>query len=165
MRARPFDGDVELHNPYRRADGQIGARVEVHLPGVTRSFDSHGMTSNQVVAKIAEIEAQHAIRTGRLTGFRAIQGSEIVRGGKTYRVVDCTIMDGGVTLYLDVRLVDGSEMRRVDGFPIKKAYHLLSSVPPDAEVAAMVRAALPEDSEAVQKAHEEFVAKVKAKRP
>ena len=151
--------ELELSNPYRRKDGHVGARAVLRIDGredgwhQSYHFDTHGMTSAQVVAKAAEIEAYHAKKAERLNGFRKIQGSMV----GDYGIVDCSIHDNGVTLYLDVRPV-------ASGFPIRKRYGNLDAIPSDEEIVAMVTAALPTSTDEIQQAHDAFVAKVNAKR-
>lgn len=153
---------LALSNPYRRGDGHIGARAAVkveHPDGwvETYAFDTHGMTSQEVADKTAALEGHHAKKAARLTGFRLIQGNEIAAGGQVYRIVDCTIFERGIALYLDVR-------PRAPGFPIRKVYGNLDALPSDEEILAMVTAALPNSTDEIQQAHDAFVAKVKAKR-
>jgi len=154
--------DLRFGIPRRRADGHLGARATVaiaHEAGWHQdySFDTHGMTSAEVAAEVARIESYHADKANRLSGFRKITGSQIVNGGVPYRIVDCTIFDAGVTLYVDVR-------PPAQGFPLRKAYHRIEAVPSDGEIVGMVIAALPESDEAIAAAHAEFVAKVEARR-
>lgn len=150
---------LELSGPYRRKDGHVGARAVLKIHGredgwhQSYHFDTHGMTSAQVVAKAAELERYHEKKAARLNGFRSISGMEI----KGYRVVDCSIHDNGVTLYLDVR-------PRAHGFPMRKMYGNLDAIPSDEEIVAMVTAALPNSTDEIREAHDAFVAKVNAKR-
>jgi len=153
---------LDLRAPYRRNDGHIGAhaRMKVEHPDgwvETYAFDTHGMTSQQVVDEAAAIAEHHAKKATRLTGFRSIQGMEIAAGGQVYRIVDCTIFERDIALYLDVR-------PRAPGFPTRKVYGNLDAVPSDEEIVAMVTAALPNSTDEIQQAHDAFVAKVKAKR-
>lgn len=150
--------ELTLTKPYRRSDGHLGARAALLINrddgrSQTYCFDTHGMTSAQVVEKAATIEAYHGKKAGRLNGFRSISGVEI----NGYCIVDCSIHDNGVTLYLDVR-------PKVSGFPIRKAYGNVDAIPSDEEIVAMVTAALPNSTDEIQKAHDAFVAKVNAKR-
>jgi hypothetical protein len=149
---------LDLLDPYRRKDGHIGARAVVKIEredGWHQSyqFDTHGMTSAQVVAKAAEFETYHHQKAERLNGFREIQGTEI--GG--YRVVDCSIHDNGVTLYLDVR-------PKVSGFPIRVRCATMDAVPSNEDIVKMITGALPVSQTEIADAHAEFVRKVNEKR-
>lgn len=148
---------LDLSSPYRRKDGHIGARAVLKIEredGWHQSyhFDTHGMSSAQVVAKAEEIETYHAKKADRLNGFRDIQGMTV--GG--YVVVDCSIHDNGVTLYLDVR-------PNGDGFPIRVRCATMDAVPSNEDIVKMIADALPNLS-AIEDAHSEFVRKVNEKR-
>lgn len=146
-----------METPYRRADGHIGARATVDAEtGDCRqsySFDTHGMSSGEVAAKVLELELYHAAKAARLESLRRLHGMVVARG---YAIVDCTILDSGVTLYVDVR-------PEAKGFPIRRAYQLVDLVPTNDAILKMIVEALPDDA-AIHAAHAEFVAKVEARR-
>jgi len=149
---------LDISNPYRRADGHIGARAVLRIEredGWNQSyhFDTHGMKSAEVVAKASEMEAYHEQKAARLNGFREISGMEI-RG---YRVVDCSIHDNGVTLYLDVR-------PKVAGFPIRVRCATIDAVPSNEDIVRIITDALPASETEIDDAHAEFVRRVNEKR-
>jgi hypothetical protein len=156
--------ELVLHSPYRRKDGQIGSQAEVTISGHPEGwsgfyrFDTHGMTPAQVIDKGKEIKAYHEAKATRLTGFRGVQGVVLQ---SAYQIVDCTIFDRDVTLYLDVRKValDGVQ-EKVHGFPIELRYYSMDKVPTDKEILEIVSAALPKFQDDVTSAHDAFVAKV-----
>lgn len=149
--------ELRIEKPHRRSDGQVGARATVSVPHDTRpqdySFDTHGMTSREVVGKIADIERYHAAKVERMDRFRRLHGMVVARG---YTIVDCTILDAGVTLYIDVR-------PQAKGFPFQRAYQSISAIPTNDAILKIIAAALP-DVDAIESAHAEFVAKVEARR-
>jgi hypothetical protein len=151
---------LKLENPYARSNGQIGARATLRIDHPTRpqsfSFDTHGMTSQQVVDEAARIENYHAAKVSRLDIFRRLHGFVVNHGGIDFTIVDCTILDAGVTLYVDVR----PPAKR---FPLRIACHAIENIPTNDAILKMVTEALP-DSSGIASAHAEFVAKVEARR-
>jgi len=147
--------------PTRRAkDGQLGARASVRCGGrhpKSYAFDTHGMTSGQVVAEAQRLSDYHEAKMAKLASFTAVRGTELNANGAVFRVVDCTIFDAGLTLYLDVRK-DGSTTP-VAGFPIMVKCRVIDAIPSNAEILKIIRAALPDDTSAKQ-AHDAFVRKV-----
>jgi hypothetical protein len=152
--------------PTRRKDGHLGTRVKVRCEGThpkTYAFDTHGMNSTEVAEKIASLDAYHSAKMARLRDFGAVRGVEFVVKGDTYRVVDCTIFDAAVTLYLDVRRIEqGGKMRPVTGFPIRMKYRDIALIPSNAAILNMIRESLPDDEEE-KEAHNLFVRKVREK--
>lgn len=163
---------LDIRNPYRRSDGHVGARTVLqieHADGWHQqyAFDTHGMTSSQVAARASAIEEYHDAKAARLTGFRSVQGIEFLVNGDTFRVVDCTILDAGVTLYLDARrIAEDGAAQNVRGFPVRRSYHDIAAVPPNEEILlTMIRMLIADYATLdVATAHAEFVAKVAARR-
>lgn len=148
---------LRMEAPYKRRDGHIGARASVAIlessHPQTYSFDTHGMTSQQVADEAARLETYHAAKAERLERFRRLHGMVVARG---YTIVDCTILDAGVTLYVDVR-------PNATGFPLRHAYQSIGAVPTNDAILKIVAEALP-DAGTIDDAHAEFVAKVEARR-
>lgn len=162
----------EFGRPYKRRDGKLGARVSVRCESRgwhgQIDFDSHGLTSAEVAARIDAFAAKHEAKASRLTDFRAVLGTEIVAHGVVYRIVDCTIRGDRDDLYVDVRRLDqqGEEIvARVAGFPLQRRYPAIADIPNMQAIVQMVRQALPDDEREVEKLHEEFTRKVAAKLP
>lgn len=158
------EAGITLSSPTRRTDGQIGARAIVDVKHADNwnqqyGFDTHGMSSDAVVAKVAEITAYHDSKAARLTAFRKIQGQDVKLGGAAYRIVDCTIFDNGVTLYLDVRR-DGA---KVPGFPVRIQCYEIGKVPDDETIMKLLTSRLPVEADEIETAHAEFAAKVSMK--
>lgn len=149
---------LSFENPSRRMDGHIGARATIALERADGwhqhyHFETHGMTSGQVADEIRRLEVYHAAKAERVERFRRLHGMVVTRG---FTVVDCTILDRGVTLYVDVR-------PQAKGFPLRIAYHGIENVPTNDAILGMIAQALP-DVSAIETAHAEFVAKVEARR-
>lgn len=166
--------DHEFGKPYRRRDGQIGAPVRMRIEHggwhANYSFDSHGMSSSDVAKKLDDLAAYHEKKSACMTRFRGVQGVEIENGDDTYRIVDCTVFDKAVTLYVDVRRVTAGVFKGqqremlvpVQGFPMTTKYRDITQVPSNEAILAMIRENLPDD-EPLEAAHNEFVKKVREK--
>lgn len=161
---------INFSRPYRRKDKRLGARARVTAThkgfDAPYAFDTHGMTAEEVAARISAVQRHHERRADRLTGFIAVRGREYVRNGDVYRIVDCTILDNGrpdgpVQLYVDVRRIVGSQMLAVDGFPLKQRYTDVQEVPPDGAIVQMVENELPVPEDIGAK-HEAFTRRVDA---
>lgn len=161
------ESTLAIHSPSRRGP-HIGARAEVrivHDSGFhqTYAFSTHGMTSDAVVDRVAEIEAYHEAKTARLLSMRSLHGHEFTVESKGFRIVDCAIFDKGVTLYVDVRDISQEPAQQVAGFPMRVSYRALGAVPDEAAILAAVVAKIP-PTENLEAANAAFVAKVTAKR-
>lgn len=154
---------LDFGKPSKRQDGQIGARAKVRCEGAhpkTYAFDTHGMNSSEVAAKAREMSDYHDAKMARLADLADVRGHEFTVGDDVFRVVDCTIFDQAVTLYLDVRKIEqDGRMTQVHGFPIHKRCRSIDGIPSNAVIIQMMRDVLPNE-ESVQSAHEEFVQKV-----
>lgn len=158
---------LTLVSPSRRK-GQIGALAEIRTEAngytQTYAFNTHGMTSDAVVARVAELEAYHDAKTGLLVTLRGLLGTEFTVGDESFRIVDCTIFDKGVTLYVDVRNISQDSVQKVAGFPMRVSYRSLDAIPDEAAILAMTTARIPEPAAVIAAAHAVFVGKVTAKR-
>jgi len=144
--------------------GKLGARAVVvpdddHGWAARYEIDTHGMSADEVVAKLAQLETRHERWAQRLTTLGAVLGVEIVVENATYRLVDCTIPANSSTLIIGVREVVGSQERVVDGFPALIPFGPIENVPSNEAILDEVRRMLAASLE-VTDAHEKFKAKV-----
>jgi hypothetical protein len=157
---------IDFDKPHRRRDGHVGARAYVRCVGShpkTYAFDTHGMTSTQVAEKINAFAMYHDAKMAKLREYGAVRGVEFVVDGTVYRVVDCTIFDAGVELYVDVRRVEESGMFPVAQFPLRMKYRDIALLPSVTKITDDIRAALPTGDSETENLHHEFVTKVRNK--
>jgi len=125
--------------------GELGARVIVRVDGSYAgrySFDTHGMSPDDVTAKIAELQVYHDKKCARLAGFAGVIGVEFVIGGRVFRIIDCTITEvgGQPELYVDVRELVGNErVPAGSDFPLRLRFASIGDVHENATIVALAR--------------------------
>lgn len=132
--------------------GKIGAHAIVtdDSHGWTAQYDlhTHALKPAEVAAKVTEVRERHRKWAGCIDRFADVRESEIVISQVTYRIVDCTIPSGRPFdhgfIIIGVREVDGENLRRVSGFPLRLPFPSFDAVPANEAIIAEVRARLEE---------------------
>ena len=150
MKVRLASGKVS-----RDKRGRKGTRLKITTPvgepwaGVY-SIDTHGLSPEQVTTKVARIEAHHAKKSVRFTGFRDVCAEPFAVGEEEFRITDCLLLDVGepggdveLRIYARRRIgdVDGERIGR-PFFPMVIAANDVDALPSDEEIVAIVRSRL-----------------------
>ena len=166
---------VTFDKPTKRRDGKVGAHCLVELKSGgwcgEYAIDTHGLTPEETVDRIAKVEEYHAKKAAKLTQYRPLQGVEFVSLSEVYRITDCTVREIGtdVELYLNVRypyfeMVNGvsvEQTRCVPGFPKRIVAPTVDELPTNEQITEMVRVALAAET-SVEDKHESYVQRVNA---
>ena len=149
--------------------GHLGARMfarHAHNGWEARyEVDSHGKTSSEIAAYLVELDARHQRWAERMTGLQSLLGVEIAVSRETFRITGATIPPRSQEqhfLIVGVRRVDGEQLRKVDGFPLKIRLRSIDDCPSNEEIIEEITVNLNAES-GVAAAHEEFVGKVARK--
>ena len=148
---------------------QLGARAFVTFEAgswiARHEIDSHGMSADDLTEHIATLQRRHDLWAETMDSLSEMLGVDVTVGGKIFRITDCTIpprLTERHILVLGVRLVDGTELRKVAGWPIHIELRRLADVPSREEMAEMIERRLTEQQSVVD-AHADFIGKVAAK--
>lgn len=122
---------VDIGQPFPDLSGKVGATVRLNLAdggwnGHYR-FETHGMTDDEILAKIAAVTQRHQARAARMNGFAAIN-RDLVVSGSAFRLVDLTIADQGTDVVLRFALEDANGVRVAE---IKRTFRAVADVPVD----------------------------------
>jgi len=152
-------------------DGRIGSHVELHLHAETAEewsgtyrFASHGMTSDEFVARVGDLKAYHAAKMSRLNGFRALKMRDVNVGGVKHRIIEANILERGtdVELRLGVYVISALGHQH-HAFTMDHRngliYPNIEAVPDDDAIVAIVRKRI-SDLTWVTSTHEQLKAAV-----
>ena len=161
MKVRLASGKVT-----RDSHGRKGGRLKITTPtgepwaGVY-SLDTHGLSAEQVNAKVARLETHHAKKSARFTGFRSVCAAPFEVADQPFRITDCVLLDVGepggdveLRIYARRRNINLPELSGVaetrseaaDGerigrpfFPIIIAADDVDALPSDEDIVALVQ--------------------------
>lgn len=147
MKNEPRVEKLSFGQVSRDARGRRGAvaaaRIGARFPKVY-SFPTHGMTADEVVARIRALEQRHAAKEARLVEIQAIVGPSARPG---FTITDAIIRDRGAT---DVEIVVFAKDARgaaAKGFPLRLVRPTVEELPQPAAILALVEAMIAADEE------------------
>lgn len=162
--------NIEWGTPTRHTKTeQLGARAFVPFESgnwtARHEIDSHGHSSQSLADHIDTLQQRHELWAETMDTLGEMLGVDVPIDGKIFRITDCTIPPRPTErhiLVLGVRLVDGQQLRKVSGWPIRIELKRLADVPSRETMIETITELLTEQS-TVDSLHAEFVGKVAAK--
>lgn len=138
--------------------GQKGARLQIITPDGEKwagvyTIDTHGLSDDQIEARVEMISARHAAKSERFDGFRTLCAETFEVGGSLFRVADCRLVDVGkpggdveLSIYAMRMNEDGSKGTRLPRpwFPLVIAVSDISALPSDTEIQSLAAARITE---------------------
>lgn len=161
----PGHAEVNFEPPQLAPKVPGGAALPIVQAGPTQwnghyRIETAGKSAAEIVAAIDAVQAHHASKTDCMNRFAAMVARPIVVvGAGAHRWTDATIRERGtdhIELYLNVVAVDGTRRKCM---PLRLNYRRCSDVPSNAQIVAMVQAAIGAEVEA-ESDHQQVLATV-----